>query len=151
MAGDLSNANNPHVRDTGTPILHIMETNDEYDPYQHSIEWDRDNLTAPRWMSHAGLEPRAAVHAARRPHFELMSSITTVDFLDGTLKGHPERLDDLTRPTSTPARVGWPTSSAELRVRRRGSMRSLADLAAEDLAGGGLRDLVDASRWSRGS
>ena len=50
MAGDLSNANNPHVRDTGTPILHVMETNDEYDPYPHSIEWDRDNLTAPRWM-----------------------------------------------------------------------------------------------------
>ncbi len=50
MAGDLSNANNPHTRDTGTPILHIMETNDEYDPYPHSIQWDRDNLTAPRWM-----------------------------------------------------------------------------------------------------
>src|SRR6476646_7709044 len=50
MAGDLSNANNPHTRDTGTPILHIMATNDEYDPYPHSIQWDRDNLTAPRWL-----------------------------------------------------------------------------------------------------
>ena len=67
MAGDLSNANNPHVRDTGTPILHIMETNDEYDPYPHSIEWDRDNLTAPRWMVTPELESRAAVHAARQP------------------------------------------------------------------------------------
>ena len=66
MAGDLSNANNPHVRDTGTPILHIMETNDEYDPYPHSIQWDRDNLTAPRWMVSLQLEPRAALHAARR-------------------------------------------------------------------------------------
>ena len=66
MAGDLSNANNPSVRDTGTPILHIMETNDEYDPYEHSIQWDRDNLTAPRWMVSLELEPRAAVHAAGR-------------------------------------------------------------------------------------
>ena len=66
MAGDLANANNPHVRDTGTPILHIMETDDEYDPYPHSIQWDRDNLTAPRWMVTLELEPRAAVHAAGR-------------------------------------------------------------------------------------
>jgi hypothetical protein len=29
------------------------------------------------------------------PAFELTSSITTA-FLDGTLKGHPERLDDVT-------------------------------------------------------
>ena len=51
MAGDLSNANNPSRCATpGMPILHIMETNDEYDPYPHSIDWDRDNLTAPRWM-----------------------------------------------------------------------------------------------------
>ena len=53
MAGDLSNAGIDPMRDTGMPILHVMETNDEYDPYQHSIDWDRDNLTAPggcsRW------------------------------------------------------------------------------------------------------
>ena len=50
MAGDLSNAGIDPMRDTGMPILHVMETNDEYDPYQHSIDWDRNNLSAPRWM-----------------------------------------------------------------------------------------------------
>jgi hypothetical protein len=29
------------------------------------------------------------------PYFELVTA-TTIDFLDGTLKGHPERLDRLT-------------------------------------------------------
>ena len=54
------------MRDTGMPILHVMETNDEYDPYQHSIDWDRENLTAPRWMlTLREREPRAAVHASR--------------------------------------------------------------------------------------
>ena len=95
MAGDLSRANNPHVRDTGTPILHIMETNDEYDPYQASIEWDRANLTAPRWM----LTLVNASHVPPytqpgNPYYELVIA-STVDFLDGTLKGHPERLDRL--------------------------------------------------------
>jgi dienelactone hydrolase len=93
MAGDLANASNPNVRDTGTPVLHIMETNDEYDPYEHSIEWDRDNLTSPRWMltlvnaSHVPPYTRPG-----NPYFDLVIS-TTVDFLDGTLKGHPDRLD----------------------------------------------------------
>jgi dienelactone hydrolase len=93
MAGDLSRVNNAHVRDTGTPILHIMETNDEYDPYVPSIEWDRENLTVPRWMltlvdaSHVPPYTRPG-----NPYFEVVTT-TTIDFLDGTLKGHPERLD----------------------------------------------------------
>jgi dienelactone hydrolase len=93
MAGDLSRSNNPHVRDTGIPILHIMETNDEFDPYDHSIAWDRDNLTAPRWL--LTLENASHVPPYTRPgnpYFELVMA-TTIDFLDGTLKGHPERLD----------------------------------------------------------
>jgi dienelactone hydrolase len=93
MAGDLSNANNPSVRDTGTPILHIMEDHDEYDPYPHSIQWDRENLTAPRWM----LTMVNASHVPPytqpgNPSFELVSA-ATIAFFDGTLKGHPERLD----------------------------------------------------------
>jgi dienelactone hydrolase len=93
MAGNLENANNPHVRDTGTPILHVMETGDEYDPYGASIAWDRENLTAPRWM----LTLEGATHVppyqtAGDPHFELLVGVV-VDFLDGTLKGHPERLE----------------------------------------------------------
>jgi dienelactone hydrolase len=95
MAGDLSNANNPHVRDTGTPILHIMEVNDEYDPYPHSIQWDRDNLTAPRWMVSLNSSHVPPYTQPGDPTFELVSRIT-VDYLDGTLKGHPERLDDVT-------------------------------------------------------
>ncbi|HEU5306657.1 MAG TPA: hypothetical protein VFW97_04975 [Acidimicrobiia bacterium] len=94
MAGDLSNANNPSVRDTGTPILHVMETNDEYDPYPHSIQWDRDNLTAPRWMVTLNSSHVPPYTQPGDPAFELVSTIT-VAYLDGTLKGHPERLDDV--------------------------------------------------------
>jgi dienelactone hydrolase len=94
MAGDLSNANNPHVRDTGTPILHVMETNDEYDPYPHSIEWDRDNLTAPRWMVSLNSSHVPPYTQPGDPAFELNTAVT-IAFLDGTLKGHPERLDDV--------------------------------------------------------
>jgi len=105
MAGDLSNANNPSVRDTGTPILHIMETNDEYDPYEHSIEWDRDNLTAPRWMVSLNSSHVPPYTQPGDPAFELTSSITTA-FLDGTLKGHPERLDDVTSEVVAQPAVG---------------------------------------------
>jgi len=105
MAGDLSNANNPHVRDTGTPILHVMETNDEYDPYEHSIQWDRDNLTAPRWMVSLFSSHVPPYTQPGDPAFELTSSIT-VAFLDGTLKGHPERLDDVTGEVTAQPAVG---------------------------------------------
>ena len=105
MAGDLSNANNPHVRDTGTPILHVMETNDEYDPYPHSIQWDRDNLTAPRWMVSLNSSHVPPYTQTGDPAFELTSSIT-VAFLDGTLKGHAERLDDVTSEVAAQPAVG---------------------------------------------
>ncbi len=105
MAGDLSNANNPSVRDTGTPILHIMETGDEYDPYPHSIQWDRDNLTAPRWMVSLNSSHVPPYTQPGDPAFELVSSIT-VAFLDGTLKSHPERLDDVTREVVAQPDVG---------------------------------------------
>jgi hypothetical protein len=94
MAGDLSNANNPHVRDTGTPILHIMETGDEYDPYPHSIDWDRANLTAPRWMVTLNSSHVPPYTQPGNPAFELTSAIT-VAYLDGTLQGRANRLDDL--------------------------------------------------------
>ena len=93
MAGNLANADNPHVRDTGTPILHVMETGDEYDPYPASIAWDREHLTAPRWM----LTLEGATHvppyqAAGDAHFELLVR-AVVDFLDATLNDRPDRLD----------------------------------------------------------
>ena len=105
MAGDLSNANNPHVRDTGTPILHIMETNDEYDPYPHSIQWDRDNLTAPRWMVSLFSSHVPPYTQPGDPAFELTSSIT-IAFLDGTLKGHADRLDAVTSEVVAQPAVG---------------------------------------------
>jgi dienelactone hydrolase len=93
MAGDLSNANNPSVRNAGVPILHVMETQDEYDPYQHSIDWDRANLDAPRWLlSLLGASHVPPYTQPGNPAFELVSA-TTIAFFDGTLKGHPERLD----------------------------------------------------------
>jgi dienelactone hydrolase len=105
MAGDLANANNPHVRDTGTPILHIMETNDEYDPYQHSIDWDRENLTSPRWMVSLNSSHVPPYTQPGDPAFELVSRIT-VAYLDGTLKGHPERLDDMAADVAAAPDVG---------------------------------------------
>ena len=95
MAGDLSNANNPSARNTGTPILHIMETNDEYDPYPHSIAWDRDNLTPPRWMM--TMENQSHVPPYTEPGdpgFELVAK-ATVAFLDGTLKEDKRRLYEM--------------------------------------------------------
>jgi dienelactone hydrolase len=95
MAGDLSNAGIDPIRDSGLPILHIMETNDQYDPYQHSIDWDRGNLTSPRWMlTLLGATHEPPYNAAGDPYFELVSD-GTVAFLDATLKDHPARLDDL--------------------------------------------------------
>jgi dienelactone hydrolase len=105
MAGDLSNANNPHVRDTGTPILHIMEVNDEYDPYPHSIQWDRDNLTAPRWMVSLNSSHVPPYTQPGDPAFELVSTIS-VAYLDGTLKGHPERLDEMVADVAAQPAVG---------------------------------------------
>jgi hypothetical protein len=105
MAGDLANANNPHVRDTGTPILHIMEVNDEYDPYPHSIQWDRDNLTAPRWMVSLNSSHVPPYTQPGDPAFELVSTIT-VDFLDGTLRDRPARLDDLAAAVAAQPDVG---------------------------------------------
>ena len=105
MAGDLSNANNPSVRDTGTPILHIMETGDEFDPYPHSIQWDRDNLTAPRWLVSLDSSHVPPYTQPGDPAFELVSQIT-VAYLDGTLKGHRERLDDVTSAVVAQPSVG---------------------------------------------
>ena len=95
MAGDLSRAGVDPLRDTGLPILHVMETGDEYDPYPHSVEWDRENLTPPRWLlTLVGATHSPPYTQSGNPYFELVST-ATIDFLDGTLKGHPERLDAL--------------------------------------------------------
>jgi dienelactone hydrolase len=106
MAGDLSNSNNPNVRNSGVPILHVMETEDEYDPYQHSIDWDRANLDAPRWM--LSLPGSSHVPPYTQPGnaaFELVSA-ATIDFFDGTLKGDPEQLDAMAKLVDGSGGVG---------------------------------------------
>ena len=128
MAGDLANANNPSVRDTGTPILHIMEMNDEYDPYPHSIQWDRDNLTAPRWMVSLQSSHVPPYTQPGDPAFELVSTIT-IAYLDGTLKEHPERLDEVTSDGAGAARRGC--DRAMSRRRRSAAVPGGRDGAAE--------------------
>jgi dienelactone hydrolase len=92
LAGILGNINNPVQHNNGVPILHIMGEADELQSYGEAIQWDRDNLTPPRWSvtlvggSHA--PPYRSPSAA---HFDGVVDITT-DFLDGALKSHPEKL-----------------------------------------------------------
>jgi dienelactone hydrolase len=95
MAGDLSFSNNPMVPNTGTPILHIMETGDEYDPYDHSIAWDRENLTSPRWLLSLNSSHVPPYTQPGDPAFELVSKVT-IAYLDGTLKGSSEQLEQVT-------------------------------------------------------
>ena len=92
MAGDLANANNPFVGHADLPVLHVMDTEDAYDPYPHSIAWDRENLPSPRWI----LTLLGASHAPpfanpRDPWFPVVLD-ATVAFLDGTLV-QPDQLD----------------------------------------------------------
>jgi hypothetical protein len=82
-----------------------METNDEYDPYPHSIAWDRENLTSPRWMVSLESSHVPPYTQPGDPAFELVAA-TTVAFLDGTLKGHPERLNDVAGLVAAQPTVG---------------------------------------------
>ena len=92
MAGNLGNVNNPVRRDTGVPVLHVMGEADELQPYAESIAWDRENLTAPRWMlTLVGGTHAPPYRSPASPHFAGVVDATTA-FLDGTLKAHPERL-----------------------------------------------------------
>jgi predicted dienelactone hydrolase len=95
LAGILGNVNNPVQRDNGVPVLHIMGEADELQPYGEAIQWDRDNLTPPRWsVTLVGGAHAPPYRSPSSPHFEGVVTITT-DFLDGTLKGHPEKLQAL--------------------------------------------------------
>ena len=92
LAGNLGNVNNPVQRDNGVPVLHILGEADELQPYGEAIQWDRDNLTPPRWsVTLVGGGHAPPYRSPSSPHFDGVVTITT-DFLDGTLKGHPEQL-----------------------------------------------------------
>jgi predicted dienelactone hydrolase len=95
LAGILGNVNNPVQRNNSVPVLHIMGEADELQPYDEAIQWDRDNLTPPRWsVTLVGGAHAPPYRSPSSPHFDGVVTITT-DFLDGTLKGHPEKLNAL--------------------------------------------------------
>ena len=92
LAGNLGNINAPVQRDNGVPILHVLGEADELQPYGSAIQWDRDNLTPPRWsVTAVGGAHAPPYRSPASPHFAGVVEITT-DFLDGALKSHPEKL-----------------------------------------------------------
>jgi dienelactone hydrolase len=89
MAGNLANANAAPAA-TGVPSLHIMNDHDQFDPYAASIAFDRQNLPAPKSLLTLVNAPHLPPYSdPADPHFSLVVH-ATVDFLDATLKAHPE-------------------------------------------------------------
>jgi fermentation-respiration switch protein FrsA (DUF1100 family) len=77
----------------GRPILHVLSDNDEYNPYGEAIAWDRSVLQSPKYslsLWNAGHAPPYTDPGD--PHFDLVVRVT-IDFLDSTLKAHPEAMD----------------------------------------------------------
>jgi len=93
LAGNLGNVGDyPIQRNNGVPILHVLGEADANQPYSTAIQWDRDNLTPPRWsVTLVGGGHDAPYKLPSSPHFDGVVTIG-IDFLDGTLKGHPEKL-----------------------------------------------------------
>ena len=108
LAGNLGNINNPVQRDNGVPVLHVIGEADELQPYGASIQWDRDNLTPPRWsVTLVGGSHAPPYRSPSSAHFDGVVDVTTA-FLDGSLKGHPEKLaaiDDIVAANSNLFRV----------------------------------------------
>jgi dienelactone hydrolase len=108
LAGNLGNINNPVQRDNGVPVLHVIGEADELQPYGASIQWDRDNLTSPRWsVTLVGGSHAPPYRSPSSAHFDGVVDVTTA-FLDGSLKGHPEKLaaiDDIVAANSNLFRV----------------------------------------------
>jgi dienelactone hydrolase len=77
---------------SGRPFLHFFSQYDEYNPYPAAIFYDRAYLQDPHWSitlwdsGHTGpyTDPGD-------PRFGLVV-VTTIDFLNATLKGYPESL-----------------------------------------------------------
>jgi fermentation-respiration switch protein FrsA (DUF1100 family) len=76
----------------GRPILHVLSDQDEFNPYGQAIAWDRGVLQPPKSVLsvwNAGHAPPYTNPAD--PHFDLVTRVT-IDFLDATLKAHPETM-----------------------------------------------------------
>ena len=77
---------------SGRPFLHFFSQFDEYNPYPEGIYYDRAYLQDPHWSitlwdsGHGGPYTDPA-----DPRFNLVA-LTTIEFFDATLKGHPESL-----------------------------------------------------------
>src|SRR5205807_272783 len=61
----------------GRPILHVLSDNDEYNPYDQAIAWDRSTLQTPKYT----MSLWNAAHAppftnAGDPHFDLVVGVT---------------------------------------------------------------------------
>ncbi len=90
FAADLGYLGN--YQSNGRPILHVLSDNDEYNPYAEAIRWDRAYLQPPKYT----VTLRDAGHASpytnpADAHFDLVARVT-IDFLDTTLKAHPESM-----------------------------------------------------------
>jgi dienelactone hydrolase len=76
----------------GRPILHVLSDQDEYNPYDDAIAWDRSTLQQPKTVvSLWNAAHEAPYTSTADAHFDLVVRLT-VGFLDSSLKAHPEAL-----------------------------------------------------------
>lgn len=76
----------------GRPILHFLNDDDEYNPYDAAIAWDRSTLQQPKTTVTLWNATHAPPYMdGNDPHAALVARLT-VGFLDANLKAHPESL-----------------------------------------------------------
>jgi dienelactone hydrolase len=77
----------------GRPVLHVLSDQDEYNPYDQAINWDRANLQGPKYtVSLWNANHSDPYTNPGESHFSLVVAVT-IAFLDTTLKAHPETMD----------------------------------------------------------
>jgi dienelactone hydrolase len=92
LAAHLGGAGGVYQAD-GRPFLHFLSEDDEYNPFDSAVAWDRAYLGSPRWtIGLLGADHAPPYRDPSDPHFEVVAA-ATVDFLDATLKGRPDGLD----------------------------------------------------------
>ena len=92
LAGILGNVNGAVERDNGVAVLHLTGTADELQDADTALAWDRANLGDPHWtIAVVGGAHLAPYRDPTSPFFTGVVERTTA-FLDGTLKGRPDRL-----------------------------------------------------------
>jgi dienelactone hydrolase len=77
---------------SGRPFLHYFSEFDEFNPYPGALAYDRAYLQDPHWSISLWDSTHTGPYTdPNDPRFNLVA-VTTIDFLDATLKGHPESL-----------------------------------------------------------